>query len=161
MTQDWMQSIDWKYVNEVSEYNYGYAQVRYTLPTDLTETELRENMLYWDLENIWSLFKIHRISPNLMREIQANMTEQDLRGLQHEIMVDCLIPRQCFCEQIENYLTYMRECKVMYEQVLKENNSKQKLLRRLARQRSSMAYEGEVVSYVDNGGNIIDHMMIY
>lgn len=160
MTQDWMQSIDWRYVDEVDEYCYSYAKVRYVLPKDLKEEKLRENILYWSLENIWSLFKVYVLSPDMMRQIQHNMTEEDLRGLEHEIMIDCLIPRQCFCEQIENYLTYMRECVVQYEQVLKEDNSKQKLLRRLERQKSSMSYEGGVVSYVDNGGNMIDHIVI-
>lgn len=155
-----MQTIDWTNTLLVEQWNTGHVHIKYQVPTDLTETEVRQNMLYWELGNVWGLFKIFKISDNLMREIQSNLSEDDLRALEHEIMLDMYLIRQCFVEQIENYLTYIRSCKVQYEEALKDKRNAQKLLRRLDRMRSSFSYDGEVASFVDYNGCVQDQIVL-
>ena len=159
MSLTYMDTIDWNTTLEAEKWNSGHVHIKYILPTDLTETEVRENMLYWQLDNIWSLFKIFTISKDLMRQIQANLSEADIKQLEHEIMIDCYLVRQCFVEQITNYLTYMRQCTIKYEDALRDEHNKQKLLNRLNRMMSSWSCQNHVASFVDYDGNVLDEVI--
>lgn len=157
---DWLLSSDWNRISELEVWNTGQMKTHYRImSTDLSEAEVRENMLYWDMQNVWSLFKVYIIGDDFMREIQANLPREDLRQLEHEIMIDCFLPRQCFIEQIENYLTYMRACTIQFEQALKVDNNKSKLLRRLERLHSSFSYDGEMASITDFRGYVTDQIV--
>lgn len=154
-----MQTIDWNRTYRLDQWNTGEVRVTYQVPLDMTEEKLRENMLYWDMDNIWTIFKLYRISPDLMREIQSNLTKKDIKELEHEMMIDCLLPRQCFVQQIENYLTYMRECKICFEGALKDKQNKQKLLIRLNKMMSSYSVHRDIASFVDCHGSVTDQIV--
>lgn len=153
---DWMNNVDLSRVSEIEAWNDGEVRVVYELPTDLTEEEIRDNMSWWCFDNIWTLFKIFRISDDFMREIQANLPLEDIKELEQEIETDCYIPRQCFPEQIENYLTYMRSCRIYFRYSLKEEQNKDKLLNRLNRMMCSWySRDGSAATFVDYTGVMI------
>lgn len=160
---DYMSTVDWAKTLQAESWNTGHYYVKYRLPADMKEQEIREYIGDWNLTNIWTLFKSYKISGDLMRQIQSNLNQQDLRQLEHEIMLDCYVVRQCFGEQLENYLTYMRECRIYYEEALKEMQNKSKLLHRLERMYSSWSCSIEennkVASFVDYDGYVVDQVV--
>ena len=159
MNVKFMDTIDWDRTLKVEQYGTGHYYVKYILPSDLTESGIRQNFGDWCIENVQSLFKVYKISDDFMREIQANMTEEDIRQLEHEIMIDCYMVRQCFTEQIENHLTYMRACVVKYEEALLQYNNREKLLRRLQRMYISFSVDGNKASFVDYDGRVTDQIV--
>lgn len=158
MSLPYMQTVDWNNVVEASQWNTGEVRVTYEMPLDITEEQLRQNILFWDYSNIWTLFKLYRISPDLMRQMQSNLSKKDIKTLEHEIYIDCIMVRQCFVEQIANYLTYMQQCRVYFEDDLKDEFNQLKLLNRLRRMMCSLTVHRNIASFIDYDGKVLDEV---